>query len=80
MKAIDDYVENETDVQALWTYKADEGGIVEECEVSTWFNMTAEVTLTIFISTSVIIAHGQICQKFVETEFGKTRSKLLLDS
>ena len=47
MKAIEEYVENESDVHALRTYKADEGGIIHECEISTWFNTMTEVTLTI---------------------------------
>ena len=78
MRAIEDYAENETDVNARWTYKADESGMIHECDVATWFDTTTEVTLTIFISTGVVIVHGQAHRKFVETEFDKIRSRLVL--
>ena len=69
MKAIEDYAENETDVNTRWTYKADEGGMIHECDIATWSDITTEVKLTVFISTGVVIVHGQEHRKYVETEF-----------
>ena len=57
MRAIEDYAENETDVNTRWTYKADEGGMIHECDIATWFDTSTEVTLSIFISNCVVIVH-----------------------
>ncbi len=70
------YVSNETDVQARWMYKTDESGIIHECDISTWYQTTTEVTVTIFISTGVFSVQGQACRKFAESEFDKIRSQL----
>ena len=76
MMAMEKYVLNEDGVQARWTYKTDENGTIHESEISTWFQTTTEVTVTIIITTGVFIVQGQACRKFAESEFNKIRSRM----
>ena len=71
MVAMEKYVSVEKDVKARWVYKTDEDGTIYECEISTWFHTTTEVTVVIVVSTGVFTVQGQHCRKFAETEFIK---------
>ncbi len=76
MVAMEKYVSVEKDVKARWVYKTDEDGTIYECEISTWFHTTTEVTVVIVVSTGVFTVQGQHCRKFAETEFIKIRDHM----
>ena len=66
MMAMEKYVLNEDGVQARWTYKTDENGTIHESEISTWFQTTTEVTVTIIITNRRLHCSGtglpEICR------------------
>ena len=74
--AMEAYVSKEETVQARWTYKVDEDGLIHECDISTWFQTTTEVTVTVFVVTGVFMVQGQTCRKFAESEFEKIRIQM----
>ena len=73
MVAMEKYISNENDVRARWLYKVDEEDYICECEITTWFQTTTEVTVSIIIPTGVFIVQGQHHRKFVTSEFNKIR-------
>ena len=74
LSAVEKYIDTEDDVRARWTYKVDDDGSICESEITTFFNTTTEVTLSIMIITGVFEVHGPNCRKFVSTEFDKIKT------
>ena len=78
MIAIEKYVDDNNDVEALWRYKVDDEDKYYECEIAIWFSTTTEITVTLSLVTGVLMVKGIPFRKFIGCEFQKI-AKYVLD-
>ena len=76
MIAVEKYIAEYDDVQALWRYKVDDSSRYFECEISVWFDTTTEVLLRINLVTGVFLVEGAHYRTFIDGEFEKIRKKM----